>query len=153
MLKSTFFGALILLCAVAVADARVEWRGKGKSISMSQTCRDVGWPKKVKGNIRFRPSDISDNGDYSRLATHLDYVAYGLKRKGRFDDKLRHVEAHGVSASGWGPVAGAKFRFVSIKPSSFTDRTKKIKVVAEFTNYAGDAGCTMKWKGTLERTK
>jgi len=149
--KKIVIAGLVLLTSVAAAQARVEWRGTGKIVKLTQACIDDGWAKKIKGNLRFRPSGLSDNGDRSGFSTILSYNAFGVRLTGKFDGKLRKVDAYGISAGGWGPVKKAKFRFASIKPSTYNENTKKLKVVAEFTEYGGTPGCTMQWKGTLKK--
>lgn len=150
-MKKSAIAAMVLLLSVAAAEARTEWRGPGKLIDINQTCIDVGWTKGAKANLRFRPSGMSDNGNRSQFATHLAYFAFGASRDGRFSGALRGVQAFGVAAGGYGPVPGTKFRFVSFSPANFTETTPKITVVAEFTNYGGDIGCTARWRGTLKR--
>ncbi len=151
-MRKFVIAALVLASSVVAAEARTEWRGAGRLVALNQTCIDVGWTKGAKANLRFRPSGISDNGNMSQFATHLPYFAFGVRRTGRFGSALRGVQAFGVAAGGYGPIRGARFRFVSISPADFTADTPAITVVAEFTNYGGDAGCTLRWKGRIRRT-
>ena len=150
-MKRTVIAALALVLSASVAQAYTEWRGSGRIVGLSQTCLDVGWKLGVKGNLRFRPANVGDNVNWSAFSTLIPYFAWGVGANGAFKSNFRRVKAFGVGPGGYGPVPGAKFRLISVSPSNFTADTKTIKVVAEFTNYATDVGCTARWKGKLNK--
>ena len=151
MKKTGIIAALLLISTAATAEAYVDWRGPGTLVKLNKVCKDAGWAKDMKAKLRFRPSDISDNGTRSGFSTFFSTYAYGVRMEGRFSDTLSPVVAYGISAGGYGPIPDAEFRFASVDPSNYKKKTKKIKVVSEFTNYGGDIGCTLRFKGKLKR--
>ena len=151
LMKSRIVAALVFATSIATAQARTEWQGTGKIKDLNQVCLDVGWRKGSDVNLRYRPSGMSDNGKLSGFSVFYPYHAYGVTAKGRFTGALRKVRALGIAAGGYGPDKGTRFRFVSIKPSNYDETTNTLSVTAEFINYGGDKGCTMRLKGKLKK--
>jgi hypothetical protein len=140
---------LALILVPGTSSARTNWWGTITLTSAASACVADNHNVGETFAAAFLPSSIDNNGTTSSISMNLTHNAYSATVNARFSSTSKSYNAVGInSAGGHFTYTGSasNFRF---NPSSITISTPIITMSGRFTNFFGDAGCTITFDGAF----